>query len=55
MVDIVLAVIALLGLVAYFLPLVMGVPAPALAAVLILVVLMAAFDFTLELRRNRRG
>lgn len=55
MVDIVLAIIAILGLVAYFLPLVISVPAPALAAVLVLVILMAAFDFVLELRRSRRG
>jgi len=55
MADVILAVIALLGLVAYFIPLIMKVPAPALITVLCVVVLMAAFDFARELRSNRRN
>ena len=55
MADVILALIALLGLVAYFIPLIMKVPAPALITVLCVVVLMAAFDFTRELRSSRRN
>ena len=53
MVDIILAVLAICGVIAYFLPLVLSVYGPALVAVLGIVVLMAVYDFTLEIRRIR--
>ncbi|TWG97914.1 hypothetical protein L598_000200000530 [Mesorhizobium sp. J18] len=55
MVDVILAVIALLGLAAYFIPLIQKVPDAALITVLCIVILMAAFDFALELRFNRKN
>lgn len=51
MIDRVLAVLSLIGVVAYFIPLLVNVPEPALFAVLCLVILMAAYDFFLELRK----
>ena len=54
MADRILACLGILGLIAYFLPLVLNVAAPALIVVLGLTVLMAAFDFVLELRDHER-
>lgn len=53
MIDIILAILALCGVIAYFLPLVLTVYGPALVAVLVLVILMAAYDFVLELRKAK--
>jgi hypothetical protein len=52
--DRILACLGILGLIAYFLPLLVKVPAPALIVVLGMTVLMAAFDFVLELRDHQR-
>ena len=53
MTDWILALLALVGLVAYFLPLILTVSAPALVAVLCIVIAMAAYDFVRELRAQR--
>ena len=53
MTDRILAFLALAGVVAYFLPLILTVPAPALITVLVLVIAMAAYDFVRELRAQR--
>ena len=53
MVDLILATLAILALIAYFLPLILSVYGPALVAVLILVVVLAAYDFMIELRGNK--
>ena len=53
MTDRILAFLALVGLIAYFLPLILTVPAPALITVLCIVIVMAAYDFIRELRAQR--
>ena len=53
MADRILALLALAGVVAYFLPLILTVPAPALITVLVLVLVMAGYDFVRELRAQR--
>jgi hypothetical protein len=53
--DRILAFFAIATLAAYFVPLLVKVPAPALAVVLVLAVLMAAYDFFLEIRDQERG
>lgn len=50
MLDRVLAVLAIFSVILYFLPLIISVPAPALVCVLVLVILMAIYDFWRELR-----
>ena len=50
MLDRVLAVLALISVILYFLPLIISVRAPALLCILVLVILMAAYDFWRELR-----
>lgn len=50
--DRILAVLSILGLIAYFLPLILSVPAPALIIVLLVVIGMAAYDFWLELSQT---
>lgn len=50
MLDRFLAALSIIGVILYFLPLILAVPAPALITVLVLVVLMAAFDFWRELQ-----
>lgn len=51
MIDRVLAVLSLIGVVAYFIPLLVNVPEPALFTVLCIVIVMAAYDFFLQLRK----
>lgn len=51
MIDRVLAVLSLIGVVAYFIPLLVNVPEPALFTVLCIVIVMAAYDFYLQLRK----
>ena len=53
MLDLFLAVLSIIAVIAYFLPLMISVPAPALFCVLVIVVLMAAYDFWRELRAMR--
>jgi hypothetical protein len=53
MLDLFLAVLSIIAVIAYFLPLMISVPAPALFCVLVAVVLMAAYDFWRELRAMR--
>ena len=53
MTDRILAFLGIVGVVAYFLPLILTVPAPALITVLVLVIAMAAYDFVRELRAQR--
>lgn len=52
MIDWILALVALVGVIAYFLPLILTVPAPALVTVLCAVIVMAGFDFIRELRNR---
>lgn len=52
MTDWILALLALAGVVAYFLPLILTVYGPALVAVLCIVIVMAGFDFVRELRNR---
>jgi hypothetical protein len=53
MTDWILAFVALVGVIAYFLPLILTVPAPALIVVLCMVIAMAGYDFIRELRGQR--
>lgn len=50
--DRILAVLAILGVTAYFLPLILNVPEPALIVVLCVVIAMMAYDFWRELWRQ---
>ena len=53
MIDWILALLALAGVIAYFLPLILTVPGPALIVVLCAVIAMAGYDFIRELRAQR--
>lgn len=54
MTDRILAVLSILGLLAYFLPLILLVAEPALVVILCMVIAMAAFDFWLELSGSKK-
>lgn len=54
MADRILAALSVLGLIAYFLPLIFGVAEPALVVVLCMAIAMAVFDFWLELSKPKK-
>jgi hypothetical protein len=50
MTDRILAILAIISVVAYFLPLILKVPEPGLIIVLCIVIVMAVYDFIREFR-----